>query len=75
MGKQSKFSLELVQQILEEIEKTGSDRSGYEAGGISADTFYKWLKQKPEFAEGVASAREQFRKKAPEALRNKFPNA
>ncbi len=49
MGKQSKFSPELVQQILAEIEKTGSDHSGYEAGGISADTFYKWLKQKPEW--------------------------
>ncbi len=65
----SKYKPEIVQAIVEAIAATGRDADGQKAGAISVDTFYRWLKQYPEFSESIQRAKAEFRKTCPETLR------
>lgn len=58
-----KFNEDTVYYITKAISETGRDIDGFNAGGISKQTFYRWLDSKPEFVEKVNSAKELFRKR------------
>lgn len=64
----SKYTPETVQKILDAIAQTGSDRVGYEAGGISKDTFYQWVARYPDFSDGISQAKSEYRDTCPEVL-------
>jgi hypothetical protein len=59
-GSKGKYCPDIVEVIVAAIAVAGTDKAGYEAGGVSYDTFYTWIKKHPEFAEAVASARKEF---------------
>lgn len=61
MPRKSKYNEECQKAICEAIAESGRDVDGCKAGGISYDTFYEWLKTKPEFSEAVMAARKQFK--------------
>lgn len=70
----SKYSKKIVKRITDLISKdsyTIAEICSY--SGIHHDTYYEWLKNKPEFAESVTRARERFDeiivKEAKESLR------
>ena len=67
MARNSKYTPQTVEKILIAIKETGSDKAGYGAGGINQDTFYAWKNRYTEFSEGVARARAEFRRIAPES--------
>jgi len=60
MGK-GKYKREVLDSICQAIAKTGRDKDGITAGCINPDTFYRWLREKPDFSDIVARAKEQFR--------------
>lgn len=64
----SKYTPEVVQQILDVVAQTGSDRASWEAAGISETTFYDWCNKYPEFSEQIKEAKAQFRESCPEVL-------
>lgn len=70
MGAKGKYCHEVVQQIVDIVAQTGSDKAGYEATGISKDTFYRWLKDpdKPGFADRIVSAKREYRRVCPDEL-------
>jgi len=53
-----------VKRICDAIAKSGKQYEGRKAGGIVADTFHRWLREKPEFALKVEHAKECFVAKA-----------
>ncbi len=55
------YNPRIVSQICLAIKKTGRDKSGIEAGGISKATFYRWENKHPEFFEKVEHAKRQYR--------------
>ena len=61
MAAKGKYNEENIRFIEEAIKLYGTDRAGYEAVPISQDTFYRWIKEKPEFSERVANARQFWR--------------
>jgi len=63
MAARGKYKPEIVEDILFAIAQTGRDADGIEAGGISQQTFYKWIREKAEFSEGVAHAKRTWRYK------------
>lgn len=67
----SKYTPETIDIILSAIQETGSDRAGYEAGGIAKRTFYEWMETYPHFAHQVAHARKEFKKTCPEEIKNR----
>lgn len=67
----SKYTPDRVERILDAIRETGSDRAGYEAGEIGDTTFYDWQGKYPEFSEGVAHAKQQYRKSCPDEIKNR----
>ncbi len=60
--RKTKYTPETVALIEQILRSTGSDRSAFEAAGISRQLFYYWIRQYPEFALAVNNAREAFRK-------------
>ncbi len=58
-----KYNPEIVDVICNTIALTGTDKEGIKAGGISKNTFYKWLKLKSDFYDRVARAKEKFRRR------------
>ncbi|MBL1177666.1 hypothetical protein [Pantanalinema sp. GBBB05] len=64
----SKYTPDTVKTILDAIARTGSDRAGIAAGGISDDTFYQWMNRYAEFSERVLEARQRYRDLCPETL-------
>ncbi len=56
-GRKSLFTEELVRKIEGYSALGVSDKAIFEAVGISHDTFYKWIKNKPEFAVRIHKAR------------------
>lgn len=69
MAPKGKYSKARVEDICAAIRRTGRDIDGIASGGISNDTFYKWLSAKPEFMDLVNEAKEEWRKTCPAALR------
>jgi hypothetical protein len=59
----SKYTPDRIELIYAVLEKTGSDRAVCSDPeiGISEATYYQWQKEKSEFLEGVAQAKEQYR--------------
>lgn len=55
-GRKGKYTPEIVKEILTVISIGGTDKDAYEYAGVSAETFYQWLK-KPEFLEQVTRER------------------
>lgn len=74
-GRKSLYTPERVKTILDTIRQTGLDKAGFEAGGINHDTFYVWLKEKPEFAEAVTRAKQEFKSILPEKIIEKANQA
>ena len=56
-GRKSVYTEELVRRIEGYGALGVSDKTIFEAVGISHDTFYKWMKNKPEFATRINKAR------------------
>ena len=71
MGARGKYTDEIKKAIADAIRKTGRDEDGIKAAGIARDTFYRWLKEKPDFPDIVTNAKSDFRKACPQALRDK----
>lgn len=71
MGRKSKYTPNVVKDIIAAIEKTGLDQDGFKAGGIAKDTFYRWISDYSDFADSVSRAKEKFRYTCPEILRTK----
>lgn len=44
---------EIVNKICELLENGASQKDAARLAGVSEDTFYEWLKSKPEFSESV----------------------
>jgi hypothetical protein len=64
-GRHSKYTPELVDQIVTAIAVHGVDSAGFE-GRIGKDTFYQWLKHKPDFSDAVSQAKKEYRNSLPE---------
>lgn len=56
-GKYTPERLELIYKVLSE---GGTEKEAYTRAGISQDTYYAWLKQKPEFSEKVKEAQRAY---------------
>ncbi|MBW4580704.1 MAG: hypothetical protein KME42_14155 [Tildeniella nuda ZEHNDER 1965/U140] len=64
----SKYTPDRVQTIIDAIAQTGADRAGWQAGKISEDTFYDWVKRYSEFSESVSRAKDEYRDTCPGTL-------
>ena len=51
-----KYKPELVNEIIKYIEAGNYQKTACEAVGISEETFYTWMKEKPEFSESIKKA-------------------
>lgn len=51
MARRTKYSKELAEAIANSIRKGSTKKSACIAAGICEDTFFTWLKDKPEFSE------------------------
>lgn len=60
MPRQSKCTPERVEIICKIIADGGTDIEAARNAKISKDTFYTWLKEKPDFADAVKNARKRF---------------
>jgi hypothetical protein len=67
-GRSSKYTPELVEEIVTAIAVHGVDAAGWD-GRISKDTFYEWLKHKPDFSDMVVEAKNDYRRSLPETKR------
>jgi|GEM_PF-6740298 len=55
-GAKGKYNPENIQRCLDAISLYGTDKSGYSAIPIHKDTFYKWVSDKSDFSDRVATA-------------------
>ncbi len=56
-GRKSKYTPELVQNIIKVISLGLCNKSACEYVDISEETFYQWIKEYPEFGESIKRAR------------------
>lgn len=56
-GKYTPERLELIYKVLSE---GGTEKEAYTRAGITYETYYEWLRHKPEFAEGVKDAKKTY---------------
>jgi hypothetical protein len=68
-GRKSTFSSDKLLIIKKQIEESGSDKQAFEAAGVSRDTFYRWIKDKPEFARLVIDAKNEYARITRERLK------
>lgn len=68
-GAKGKYTPELVNDIIALLETGSTDVDAYSTVGISHETFYTWLEQKPEFSEAVSRAYAQARRDAIGSIR------
>ncbi|QLE46441.1 hypothetical protein FD723_40225 (plasmid) [Nostoc sp. C052] len=64
-GRKNTYCEEIVQVIIEAITDKGGDRDGWEAAHLSKDTFYKWKREYPEFADKIAIAKREYKENLP----------
>jgi len=62
-GRKSKYCPEIVQKIIEKIKLGLTEKDAYTLAGINHDSFYKWKKNKPEFAEKLKKAETELKQK------------
>ena len=55
-----KYTEENVQRCLDAIALYGTDKAGYSAIPVTKDTFYRWITDRSDFSDRVASARQQW---------------
>lgn len=58
MGRKSKYNEAIVVEMCEIIEQGGTEGDAYKSVGVSKDTFYKWKREKPDFADRLKQSRE-----------------
>lgn len=58
-GRKTKYVPAMRATAAEVMLETGRHEDVYKAIGITAATYYRWLKAKPEFAEAIEQAREE----------------
>ena len=68
-GKESKYNPATVKLICDAIEETGRDTDGFMAGDITKVTFYRWIREKPEFKAAVETARKVYKETSLPQLR------
>jgi hypothetical protein len=61
MAAKSKYTPANVKLICDAIEETGRDSDGWAAAGVGKDSFYRWLKEKPDFSDAITAAKLEFR--------------
>jgi hypothetical protein len=59
MARRSKYTPELVRQICEILAEGNPRRTACVLAGVSEETFYTWLRAKPEFSEAIKKAEEE----------------
>lgn len=69
MARKTKYTPDTVAQIVQLLERGNTDTDTCALAGVHVDTFYTWLKAKPEFSELVAQARGRARQAAVAAWR------
>lgn len=55
----AKYTAEMTKQICAVLSQGGTIRSACELNGISQETFFDWMKKKPEFSELVKKSQSQ----------------
>jgi hypothetical protein len=63
-GGQSKYTPATVNRLLRALAAGLDQKQAAKASGIGHETFHRWKREKPEFAEAVEMAREQAREDA-----------
>ena len=53
VGRPSKYDPEMCQQVIDAMGKGLSKEAAAAECGISHDTFFRWIKEKPEFSDAV----------------------
>ena len=56
MARKTKYTQDRVEKILSAIRKGKTYRAASLAAGINPDTFFEWLKNKPDFSDAVKKA-------------------
>lgn len=74
-GRKSIFTPEKLSLIRKQLETSGSDKQAFEVAGVSRDTFYRWIKEKPEFAKLVTEAKTEHARKIRERLKHQAEKA
>lgn len=64
-GAVGKYTPELAEDICNAIALHGSDESGWK-GRISKETYYVWLREKPDFSDLIEQAKTEYRHNLPE---------
>lgn len=57
-GRKSKYTPEIVKELVNAISIGGTDKDAYTLAGISYETFYRWMEDR-EFCEQITRARTQ----------------
>lgn len=70
MARKSKYTPELVKQLIGLLRNGNTDVDACSRVGISKDTFYEWIKSKPDFSDAVSRARAETRHLAVKAWRS-----
>lgn len=60
MGKKGNYTPEKVRIITKAIAEGKTYKQAFTAARVANSTFYEWLQEKPEFAEAVKKAKEQY---------------
>ena len=58
-GYMAKYSSEMTADICKWLRAGSSQRDSAVLAGISEDTFYTWIKEKPEFSEAIKKAEQE----------------
>lgn len=61
MAAKGKYCDDIVKMICDSIAVYGQDAAACRAVKINPDTFYEWIKTKPDFSDAVTAARQEFR--------------
>ena len=61
MARKGKYQ-EVAAQVVQFIEEGETDANACRLANINTDTFYEWLKKRPEFSDAIKTARENFLK-------------
>lgn len=70
MGAKGKYNASVLKEIATAIETGGSDIDACTMAGISKETFYNWLNEKPDFVDLVTRARTLGKMKRIERITN-----